>query len=131
MKTLIFFISLIFIGFLANASPPPDFVSFDSDTCIVLQIDHQSSNQVLDAQEVAFNFIGNSYTYRMYAQISFNHVYVFDEKMRSYPIILSNLQISGPDLFLLKTPLSAQESYKFTVAINKQHSNYGYPFSAN
>jgi hypothetical protein len=105
------------------AAPPPD-LTFDRVTNNVEFVTQCNVNQPVYAfkvQEVAFVDIGNfelrpcqAYIFEPFARLEFPAMVMDD-----------NYFASGDQL---KKPPS---NLNFLAAVNKQHSNYGYPFSAN
>lgn len=135
MKKLLFFISFLFMT-VCYAAPPPDVggsfvheelsIVADQD---VLNVIVDVPDQGIEAQEVAFNYIGNDcYLFSVNEIIAET---VMEIKFAELRAIASTLEMSE----LYKPP---SNNTICGVLINRsdfltdmQHSNFGYPFTAN
>lgn len=134
MKKFLVLISLLFVT-VCYAAPPPDFGPTDmngtelvaTQDAVDLVLDVEAV-QVQSAQEVAFDYIGYSLSPSGEA-ITEQTVAVRANEM---PVLLSTYGIKEsdkPPLLLIAGNSALNNESDFLI--DRQHSNYGYPFSAN
>lgn len=119
MKRILIFMFFSF-SVVCFASPPPvpDVVA---ENFQFVPPDEIQSIQTIDVQEVAFVYLGNF-------EMACYQCYIFEPVAKlefSAMVMDDNYFVAGNKL---KKPPSNQN---LMAAVNKQHSNYGYPFSAN
>ena len=122
MKKILIFMLFTF-SVVCFAAPPPDLISdmVTEQSAFVVQNNVESPVYMFDVQEVAFVDIGNF-------ELVSNQAYIFEPVAKlEFPAMVmdDNYFVAGNKL---KKPPS---NLNCLAAVNKQNSNYGYPFSAN
>lgn len=124
MKKFVFILVMLLFVVVSNASPPPDpAVSFSADTVFVIQDVPNVELYSTQAQEVAYNDIGNVVIFgRQQACLVNNICYLSAVKHFAY---LGSIK----GIYNHRTLLKPSGNYRRIK--NMKHSNYGYPFTAN
>jgi len=130
MKKLLVLISFLFVT-VCYAAPPPDFDHFVDNTKMVSQQDVTVTTDVavytlqrIEAQEVAYSYIGNPEVFTGTANY---FEYEATLTFADLPEIYNDSRLTA----LNKPPsVDINVGVKMLVA-NKQHSNFGYPFTAD
>ncbi len=117
MKKFLIFMMLAFsVVMYASPPPVPDFITEQ------IQFAPPGEFQTIDVQEVAFVYLGN------FELTSFQE-YAFDPVAKlEFPVMVMNDYLFA-FAYNLNKPPSIQILNELTI--NKQHCNYGYPFTGN
>ena len=135
MKKLFFFLGIILLVAVANAGPPPDNpvffeIEMVTDVIEVEQVDFISTQFSTLDREVSFSLpysnLGSSST-----------GFLKTNKSLEFSFLEKQPQLLPPDKMeiTLKCPLEINPAdsvqVNLTLLLSKQHSNYGYPLSAD
>lgn len=129
MKTFLVLVSFLFMT-VCYAAPPPNLVSVAADeVAYMADINKvvEISVQETDAQEVAFIYIGYTFSPSGKAIIEENSASWEEEKPALLSTFLMEESNKPPLLYLAG---NSALNRKTNFLINSQHSNYGYPFTA-
>ncbi|MFW5831264.1 MAG: hypothetical protein ACOCVA_03375 [Prolixibacteraceae bacterium] len=134
MKKFLILLSLFFVT-VCYAAPPPD-AGAGADLQSVPQYDTQDVlNVVIDvpetgieAQEVAFAYIGDI---EIAAGTELNAEPVTDIGVADIPAILITPEVEEMNKPPSYNSICGAINNHWKIRTNRQHSNYGYPFTAN
>lgn len=131
MKKLLILISFLFVTVCYAAPPPNGGGNLAYETEMVSVQDEPVTVDVavytmqrIEAQEVAYSYIGNADLFTGTA-----NEYEATLKFAELPVINNDYRLSASN----KPPSFdiTKDGVKMLVALNKQHSNFGYPLTAD